>query len=466
MSEQLLDGPPAGRFADDGYQGVVTDVGPEFPAHQFHVENSGGALVNVDARLPMPVGVTLPPEQWRVLTDAIWPSAKTPGAIKLALDYCTARRLDPFKRPVHIVPMWNSKLKCEVETVWPAISELQTTAARTGEWAGLDEPRWGPDIERTFTGRKKRSSNNGRDEYVDVSVTLTYPEWCIVTVYRMVKGVRCAFSEPVYWLEAYAPTNKWCDVPNEMWCKRTRGQHMKCAKAAALRAAFPEELGNTYSAEEMEGKDWAGGVEIPGTAEEVEEESHGNKGKSKLDAIAERAAKNRPPQAGAANESGKPASHDNATTQGGQRTQAADVDQRSQEKERGDGKLALTPHQNGSATGPSGSESATGNTSTAASNGGQSNGGEAKAREFADEVKNVLRDIAKDKNRADRLADYLRVPKRSGSLARLKAAYPAIYREVIELLSTEVMQGMVASVQSVSPSIYDDVMAKVAQRGA
>ena len=37
-----------------------------------------------------------------------------------------------------------------------------------------------------------------------------------------------------------------------MWIKRPRGQLLKCAKAASLRAAFPEEA--SYTAEEMEGK--------------------------------------------------------------------------------------------------------------------------------------------------------------------------------------------------------------------
>jgi hypothetical protein len=43
-------------------------------------------------------------------------------------------------------------------------------------------------------------------------------------------------------------------APNEMWKKRPRGQLEKCAEAAALRAAFPEELGNDYAAEEMAGQ--------------------------------------------------------------------------------------------------------------------------------------------------------------------------------------------------------------------
>jgi hypothetical protein len=42
------------------------------------------------------------------------------------------------------------------------------------------------------------------------------------------------------------------EVPTDMWVKRPHGQLLKCAKAASLRAPFPEEA--DYSAEEMEGK--------------------------------------------------------------------------------------------------------------------------------------------------------------------------------------------------------------------
>ena len=62
-----------------------------------------------------------------------------------------------------------------------------------------------------------------------------------------------AYHAKVYWEETYATIGK-TDVPNEMWEKRPRGQLDKCVEAAALRKAFPEELGNTYAAEEMEGR--------------------------------------------------------------------------------------------------------------------------------------------------------------------------------------------------------------------
>lgn len=224
------------------------------------------ATPNLPARLPIPqaaLSIGVDRGQWAVLTDAIFPSARTPEAIVLAVNYCRARGLDVFKRPVHIVPVWNSQLRREVETVWPGINETQVTAARTGQWAGMDAPRWGPDQDGYFCGVDPRSKEK-------MDATVIYPEWCELTVYRLVGGMRCAFTETVYWLEAYAG-QKGTAVPNAMWQKRPHGQLHKCAKAASLRAAFPE--AGDYTAEEMEGKTVAaGGVVVDGRAETVEPE--------------------------------------------------------------------------------------------------------------------------------------------------------------------------------------------------
>ncbi len=207
-----------------------------------------GALV--PCRLPVAsqtlAHIGLDPGTWAVLTDSIFPSARTPEGVMLAVRYCQARGLDVMKRPVHVVPMWSKVLSREVETVWPGIAEVQTTAARTGCWAGLDSPRLGSEVTKTFRGSIKR---DGRWE--DAEISVTFPEWAEITVYRLVNGVRCPFSETVFWEETYARAGR-CELPNEMWQKRPRGQLLKCAKAASLRAAFPEEAG--YTAEEMAGK--------------------------------------------------------------------------------------------------------------------------------------------------------------------------------------------------------------------
>jgi phage recombination protein Bet len=195
----------------------------------------------------------LSPGQWRVLIEAIWPSAKTPEAVMMALEYCRARKLDPFKKPVHIVPMWSSAKRDYVETVWPGISELRTTAARTGHYAGIDAPVWGPMIEQQFTGMVKEW-DNGRKVDRQATVTVRFPEWVSRTCYRIVDGVRVPFTAEVFWTEAYSTLGNNNPLPNPMWQQRPRGQLDKCAEAAAIRMAFPEEAGEGVTAEEMEGK--------------------------------------------------------------------------------------------------------------------------------------------------------------------------------------------------------------------
>lgn len=189
--------------------------------------------------------------QWKALVEAVFPNARTPDGVILALSYCKARRLDPFKRQVHIVPIYDSKKRAEVETVWPGIAEHRTTATRTGTYAGMDAPEYGPSITKTFKGRAK--AGYGQDaEWKDEEVEVTFPEWCRVTVYRMVQGVRVPFPGPrVMWLEYYNKKGRASDVPNEQWGRRPFYMIEKCAEAGALRRAFPEELGDEFTVEEV-----------------------------------------------------------------------------------------------------------------------------------------------------------------------------------------------------------------------
>ncbi len=173
---------------------------------------------------------------WKALVEAIFPNATSTESVILALSYCRARKLDPFKRNVHIVPIWNKELRRYTDTIWPGIGELRTTAFRTGEYAGRGATTFGPDVTKQVG-----------------SMELTFPEWAQVTVFRMVKGQRVEFSGPrVYWLETYANIKREDDTPNDMWANRPRGQIDKCAEAAALRSAFPEEIGSDYIPEEVQ----------------------------------------------------------------------------------------------------------------------------------------------------------------------------------------------------------------------
>ena len=188
--------------------------------------------------------------EWRALVESTFPSARSVGAVILALAYCKARNLDPFKKTVHIVPIWDKERGCEVETVWPGIAEYRTTACRTGVYAGHDECAHGPVASQTWDDVDKYGKSHGL-------VVVSFPEWSQMTVYRMVQGQRCAFPGPrVYWLETYSAKRN--DCPNMMWADRPIGMLDKCAEAAALRGAFPEEIGGEPSYEEWGGFRWHG----------------------------------------------------------------------------------------------------------------------------------------------------------------------------------------------------------------
>lgn len=228
-------------------------------------QNRGALAMIAPPRLPyhpaMQERFGVDPASWRALVEAVFPAARSVEGVLLALSYCRARKLDPFKRPVHVVPIWDSNRRAYVESVWPGIGELRTTAFRTGNYAGSDAAIFGPDVTETFKGRVKDGQG-----WKDATVTVTFPEWCQFTVYRLIKGQRVAMPGPrVYWRETYARQGK-SDLPNDMWGKRPRGQLEKCAEAAALRRAFPEEIGNEIAAEEAAGQSFdavgPGGVVI------------------------------------------------------------------------------------------------------------------------------------------------------------------------------------------------------------
>ncbi|MEW5709795.1 MAG: phage recombination protein Bet [Pseudomonadota bacterium] len=198
----------------------------------------------------------------RVLESSIYPGAK-PESIKLVIGYCRAAQLDPMTKPVHIVPMrvkQKNPHTGKFEWVWrdvvmPGIELYRVKATRTGVYAGISEATWGPDKTETLGG-----------------VTITYPEWCEITVYRKVGGESRPFSSGrVRWKETYATAGtdeegNASEAPNRMWRKRPYGQLEKCAEALALRRAFPETVGAAPTAEEMEGRaiDPTEGVTIDG----------------------------------------------------------------------------------------------------------------------------------------------------------------------------------------------------------
>ncbi len=171
-----------------------------------------------------------------VLSSSLYPGAEK-NSVVMVLAYCQAAHLDPMLKPVHIVPIWNSKTKKMQDTVMPGIGLYRIQAARTGQYAGISEPEYGPPVTAKLSG-----------------VEVTYPEWCRVTVKRqMSNGLVAEYTANERWLENYATSGKDTAAPNAMWKRRAFAQLAKCAEAQALRKAFPE-VGSAPTADEMEGK--------------------------------------------------------------------------------------------------------------------------------------------------------------------------------------------------------------------
>lgn len=190
------------------------------------------------------VAVQSEEEVIRVLQNSLYPGANI-GSVQMVLAYCQAAGLDPMQKPVHIVPMWDGKQGGMRDVIMPGVNLYRTQASRTGKFAGMSEPEYGPMMEETIGG-----------------AAIKYPEWCKVTVRRLLdNGTVAEFTAREYWLENYAVKGgeEKSIAPNAMWTKRPRGQIAKCAEAQALRKAFPE-CGSQPTAEEMEGK--AIGAEI------------------------------------------------------------------------------------------------------------------------------------------------------------------------------------------------------------
>lgn len=179
-----------------------------------------------------------------VLQNSLYVGAK-PESINMVISYCAAAHLDIMQKPVHIVPM-NAKNAVTGNYEWrdvvmPGVGLYRIQADRSGTLAGITEPEFGPDVTKTF---KDKNGNQ---------VNMTFPEWCKISVKKLIGTTIVEFTSKEYWIENYATDSGKSDAPNAMWRKRPRGQLAKCCEAQSLRKGWPE-IGQAPTAEEMEGK--------------------------------------------------------------------------------------------------------------------------------------------------------------------------------------------------------------------
>ena len=183
--------------------------------------------------LPAPVerrGIT--DAQWRTLSQNLYPGAASESVL-MVWDYCKARKLDPLKKPVHIVPMSVKNAKTGKydyrDVVIPGIYEYRTTAMRTGLYMGHSKPEYGAEIE--YAGGKA-------------------PEWCELVVYRWSAAAaqKIEFPVRVYFREIAALKDA---MLNKRWGTAPIQMLTKCTEAAGLREAFPDEFGGEHTFEEL-----------------------------------------------------------------------------------------------------------------------------------------------------------------------------------------------------------------------
>jgi len=179
------------------------------------------------------------------LQNSLYTGAKV-ESVEMVLSYCEAAKLDPMQKPVHIVPMRvrdpSSGDYVYRDVIMPGIGLYRIQADRSGSLAGASEPVFGNDITQEFTTKQGNL------------IAVTFPEWCKVSMKKLIGNQIVEFIAKEYWLENYATDSGKSDAPNAMWKKRPKGQLAKCAEAQALRKGWPE-IGQAPTAEEMAGKE-------------------------------------------------------------------------------------------------------------------------------------------------------------------------------------------------------------------
>lgn len=161
-------------------------------------------------------------EQVKLIKEQIAPKA-TDEELQLFAMVAHKHNLDPFIKQIHCVHRWDSHANKDKMAIQISIDGFRAIAARTGEYAGSDDP--------VFDTEKD-------------------PKKATVTVYRFIQGIRCPFTATARWNEFY-PGEKM----GFMWRSKPCVMLGKCAEAQALRKAFPEDTSDLYIEEELQKED-------------------------------------------------------------------------------------------------------------------------------------------------------------------------------------------------------------------
>ena len=165
--------------------------------------------------------------------------------LRLFMMQANQRKLDPFKKQIHAVYLWDSSRKAEILTPITGIDGFRSIAQRA------QRPLYAGSSETEF------EYTNPDDKYPKLARTHVY-------AYNPVTGAREVITTGVAIWDEYVKMvdeKVWKDgkqvktgnkVPNSTWDKMPTVMLGKCSEALALRKAFPDDLGGLYVAEELD----------------------------------------------------------------------------------------------------------------------------------------------------------------------------------------------------------------------
>jgi len=167
--------------------------------------------------------------------------------LQLFMHVCKRTKLDPFARQIYAVKRWDSREKREVMAIQTSIDGFRLIAERNGQYAGQLGPFWSDgklyplyDSEGRLIGEDFR--------WLSAWISATPP------AAARVGALRRDFKEPCWGVatySSYCQTNK-DGGPSNLWAKMPEVMLAKCAESLALRKAFPNELSDVYTEEEMQ----------------------------------------------------------------------------------------------------------------------------------------------------------------------------------------------------------------------
>lgn len=185
--------------------------------------------------------------EWR--GAGIVPEGTTRDELEAFAATCARLGLDPLAKQIYLVRRYDQNARRERSTAQASIEGFRVVAERTGQYRGQTDTEWcGPD-------------GKWRDAWLEKGP----PAAARIGVYRdgfMTPLKRVArFQSYVQTNREGRPTRSWATMPDVMIAK--------CAEALALRAAFPNELGRIYTADEMAQADNSSPVVVVQAAQEA-----------------------------------------------------------------------------------------------------------------------------------------------------------------------------------------------------